>query len=250
MYQSLRSRCLIFLLLSIGLTNLIGCGEDSSPTESLESYPFTVTVGSAATDIDLADLDQQLIDSEPVIILSDLVDTSVITEPYNYAYRIVGSDGFYAHMKGSPDNTWDHLQSGYIILTTMDVTFDPSLNLSKRYNIKNAHELRVLRKIDFITGADSLVQNVLADMPHTAFQDSLTGIPLTEFIPDNLSNPEKYQYELVASDGYSQVITWDQLQKAWYVFEEDRILYTIPDIENKKKVKTIQRIMTVEPEVQ
>ena len=250
MCRKLTSLCLIFIVLSTGLMILGGCGDDSSPTESVDSYPFTVTVGSASSVIDLADLDQQLIEGEPVIILADLVDTTAITEPYNYAYRIVGSDGFYAHMKGSPDNTWDHLQSGYIVVSSMDVTFDPSLNLIKRYNIKNAHELRVLRKIDFITHADSLVQNVLVDMEHTAFQDSLTGIPLTGLIPDHLTAPEEYHYELVASDDYRQVITWDEMLKAWYVFGEDRILYTNPDIESSKKVKKIQRILTVEPEGQ
>ena len=97
--------------------------------------------------MNLADLTVYTIEEQQAVKISDLVDTSVVTEPVNHAYRLIGSDGFYANIKGNPDNTWEHIQNGYIVLSTMGVTFDATLELINRYNIKNAAELKILRKI-------------------------------------------------------------------------------------------------------
>jgi len=223
---------------------LTGCGEDTSPTGAKETYPFTVTFGTHSPVVNLGELTKYTIENEETVKLSELVDTSIVTESCNYAYRLIGEDGFFANSKGSPDNTWEHIQAGYIVLSTMSVSFDPSLELINRYNIKDVAEMAILRKIDFITPADSLIQFVIDDLTTEAFEDSLTGISLTEFIPsDVLGKPSSYSYNLVAADNFSQTITYEQLLEGYYVLEEDRVLYKNIEISNKCKIKQLNRII-------
>ena len=133
-----RFGCIFAITVILGCFD--GCGEDKSPTTNGENLPFKVTFGGESTEVNLADYPKQTIEGEEVVSLADLVDTTKVAHPFNYGYRIIGEDGFYAHMKGNDDNTWEHIQSGYIILSSMKGNFDPSLGLINRYNIKNAAE--------------------------------------------------------------------------------------------------------------
>ena len=225
-----------------------GCGKDKSPTASQETFLFTITTGSSSSDVNLADFTKYTIEGEETVKLSDLVDTTVLTEPHNFAYRLIGSDGFYAHIKGSPDNTWDHIQNGYIILSAMAVSFDPSLGIINRYNIKGVAELKILRKIDFVTLADSLIQFIVDELPRVSFQDSLNAVALGELIPpDVVSSPSLLVYELVAVDGYSVTLTYQQIQEGFYVIEQDRVLYTNPEIQCAMKIRKLNRIVARYP---
>ena len=225
-----------------------GCSDDVSPAGPEETYNFMVTYSSSSSQLNLADLPVYTIEEQKTVKLSDLVDTSLITEPYNYAYRPIGSDGFYANLKGSPDNSWDHMQDGYIVLSTMGVTFDISLGLISRYNIRDAAELKILRKIDFITPADSLIQHIVDEMTPTAFEDSLNGIALTEFIPEEVvSSPSSYVYKLIAADDYSIILSYEQLQKGFYIIDRDQILYTDSEITGSFKIKTLNRLIAKTP---
>ena len=83
-------------------------------------------------------------------------------------------------------------------------------------------------------------------MTTEAFEDSLTGISLTEFIPsDVLGKPSSYSYNLVAADNFSQTITYEQLLEGYYVLEEDRVLYRNIEISNKCKIKQLNRIIAI-----
>ena len=244
----LKGRVFPLFLCLIAVMIYTGCSDDKSPTGSIDTYEFTVTYDSFSSLLNLADLPVYTIEKQQAVKISDLVDTSVVTEPVNHAYRIIGSDGFYAHMKGDPDNIWEHIKNGYIVLSTMGVTFDTTLELIKRYNIKDAAKLKILRKIDFITPADSLIQYIIDEMPPSAFEDSLTGIALNEFISEEtVSSPASYVYELVAVDDYSKTLTYEQFQKGFYVIEQDRVLYTDPEIDGSLKIKQLNRIIAKKP---
>ena len=228
---------------------LSGCGKDSSPTQpETSTHTLKVTFDSATTVLELDDLDTIKIDNLDTIMLTALVDTSVVTEPRNYAYRFVGADGFYAHQKGDPDNTWEQLQGGYLTLSTMKVSFDPSLELLSRYNIKDVQELKIVRKIDLVAPDGAVTQFVIDEMTTAAFEDSLNGIRLTEFVPAAvIADPAAWSYEVTAPDDYSWTIGYEELQTGYYVLEYDRVLYTNPDISGKAKVKYLNRIVAVAP---
>ena len=245
---SKKSFIIFIAMFSIAFAYFIGCGEDKSPTRNKETHSLTVTFESSSTAVDLDDLDKHTIEGEEAVKLADLIDTSLVIYHQNYAYRIIGEDGFYAHMKGNPDNTWEQLQSGYIILSRMSSYFDPSLELPGRYNIKDTAEMRILRKIDFVTPADSLIQFIVDEMTATAFEDTLTGIALTEFVtPGVAANPSVYLYDLVAADGYTKTINYEQLIEGYYIVEDDRILYTNSDIPSSMKIKHLNRVIAFNP---
>ena len=245
---SKKSFIIFIAVSSIALVYFIGCGEDKSPTRSEETYSLTVTLGSSSTAVNLDNLDKHTIDGEEAVMLADIVDTSIVIYPQNHAYRIIGEDGFYAHMKGNPDNTWEQLQSGYIILSRMSSYFDPSLELPGRYNIKDAAEMRILRKVDFVTPADSLIQFIVDEMTKTAFEDTLTGIALTEFATLGVEgDPLAYLYDLVAADEYTKTINYGQLLEGYYIVENDRVLYTNSEILSSLKIKHLNRIIAFNP---
>jgi len=244
---SKRSWILVTIIFSFILC-FPGCGKDKSPTESQETYLFTITTGSSSSEVNLDEFPKYMIEEENAVKLSELVDTTVLTEPHNFAYRLIGSDGFYAHIKGNPDNTWDHMQNGYIILSTMAVSFDPSLGIINRYNIKDVAELKILRKIDFVTPADSLIQFIVDELLRVSFQDSLNAVALSELIPrDVVSSPSLLVYELVAVDDYSVTLTYQQVQEGFYVIEQDRVLYSNPEIQGAMKVKMLNRLIARYP---
>ena len=241
-----RFGCIFAIAVILGCFN--GCGEDKSPTTSGENLPFKVTFGGESTEVNLADYPKQTIEGEEVVSLADLVDTTKVAHPFNYGYRIIGEDGFYAHVKGNDDNTWEHLQSGYIILSSMLGNFDPSLGLINRYNIKDAAEMKILRKIDFITPADSLIQYIVEELPEVTFQDTLAGIELTEILPAGIvNNPLDYMFDLIAADGYSKAISYQQFQSAFYITSLDRVLYSDETILNIYKIKYLNRVLIFNP---
>ena len=248
-FVSKKGLILFLAMFSTVLISVIGCGSDKSPTRDNESYSFTLTFGSSSIEIDAGKLTRHTIDGVEGVLLSDLANTFALTEPQNHAYRLIGDDGFYAHIKGNPDNTWEQIQSGYLLLSNMRIFFEPVLGLPGRYNIKNAVEMKILRKIDIITPADSLVQFIVGEMTTTAFEDSLTAVKLTEFItPDITDNLSSYSYELIASDDYTRTIGFDQLREGYYVIEYDRVLYSIADISSELKIKQLNRIAVLIPE--
>ena len=239
----------LFTLFFVVLLLFTGCGDDKSPVEPQEtSYSIIVTHGSSSKDVNLSDLSMHIIDGEEAVNLSDIVNTLNVTDPHNNAYRIIGSDGFYAHMKGNADNIWEHFQSGYILLYTMRVFFDPSLEITGRYNIKDVAEIKIIRKIDLITPADSLIQFITDEMTQTAFEDTLTGIKLTEFVSsDIVGDPRAFLYDLVAADEYTKTINYDQLMQGYYIINSDRVLYNDSDISSTLKIKHLNRIIIFNP---
>ncbi len=72
-------------------------------------------------------LEKVTFEGDEVIRLSDLIDSTMTDFPQIYAYRVIGSDGFCAAKKGSPDNIWEHMQKGYLKLSDRRATFDRSL---------------------------------------------------------------------------------------------------------------------------
>jgi len=243
-----KSHVLLTAGLFVVLMILSGCSDDKNPAGSQTTYPLIITVHSNSSEIDLNDFATHIIEGTKAVLLSDLVDTSLVAFPRNYAYRLVGEDGFYAHSKGNPDNIWDHLLAGHLLLPSMNTTFDTSLGLPGRYNIKDTAEMKIIRKIDVITPADSLMQFIVDEMTHTAFEDTLTSIALVEFIPSEIvSNLSVYMYDLVAADDFTKTLSYEQLLKGYYIIENDRVLYSDPEIPSGLKIRNLNRLIIFNP---
>jgi len=212
-----------FTCLFMVLALVIGCSDDdddssTGPGDEVE-YPVLVVFKGDSTTVDLGDLPTETIEGEEVVDVIGLVDSTEVVDTINYAYRFIGSDGFCAHIKGDPDNTWEHMHNGYIVLSNMRVMFDPGFGLANRYNVTGVATLEILRKIDFVTPADSLIQYSIDDLTQVPF-NAQTGVKMTDLIPAELiPDPAAYSYQLVASDGYAKTATYAQYNEAYYVIE-------------------------------
>jgi hypothetical protein len=228
-----------------------GCSVDSDkknpvdPNGEGDTYPITVVFKRESTVVDLADLPVVMIDGAEAVSMLGLVDSTLVADPGNYVFRVVGADGFYAHQKGADDNVWNHIYQGYVILSTMRANFDPSLGLPGRYNVSNMARLEILRKIDFCY-ADTLIQYVVDDMTAVPFNEK-TGVPMTDFIPaDLITEPSSLAYDLVASDGYAKTANYTQVQAGFYVIEDDQVQYSDSSITGLR-VKKINKIVAKTP---
>ncbi len=160
-----------------------------------------------------------------------------------YGYRFIGSDGFYAHKKGSPDNLWSQLEYGYIDVSTRDVFWDTTLGLPSRYNIKDVDTLKLLRQFWVISDTDS-VQVPIDDCDTVTVEDTLC-VPLvsilaasdTAFVLDSSAT-----YTLVAVDGYSKDVTGAQLATGYWNTVSRKVKF-VPDIGSGYRVKFLYAII-------
>ncbi len=160
-----------------------------------------------------------------------------------YGYRFIGSDGFYAHKKGSPDNTWDQLEFGYIDVSTRDVFWDTTLGLSSRYNIRDVDTLKVIRQFWVVGDTDS-VQVPIDDCDTVTVEDTLC-VPLvsvleasdTMFVLDTAA-----VYTLRAVDGYSKDVTGAQLLNGYWNTVSRKVKF-VPDMGSAYRIKFLQAII-------
>jgi hypothetical protein len=162
------------------------------------------------------------------ICLADFIDSVVTEQPEIYAYRVIGSDGFYAALKGSPDNTWEHIQKGYLKLTNRRAAFESSLGLLGRYYVKDVASIELLRKIDVKLSAEKDTTFLIIDMqvdtysdPQDGFYNGRKGIRLSDFIEPFTSTPEDYSYKLISVQGEEEIFTWSEIQTGWWLVDLD-----------------------------
>jgi len=151
-----------------------------------------------------------------------------------YAYRIEGDDGFSASGKGYPDNIWNHMDKGYVIILSRRVVFpDDLLDLPGAYNVKDARNIRINRMIN-VTAPDSSSFVRLCDISTTMVENdegqNEAAVPLSDIVEGFISNPAGFMYNLQALDGYSlsSDLSWDQLQTGYWLMDSEKTIFT-PD---------------------
>jgi len=187
-------------------------------------------------------------EGKEVIRLSDFIDSAVTVYPDIYAYRVIGSDGFYAAKKGSPDNTWEQIQKGYLKLSDRRVTFEPSLGLEGRYYVKDVVSMELLRKIDVRVAQEKdstfLILNQKAETffdSADAFYNGRAGIRISEFIEPLTSTPENYVYNLISARGEQKTFSWSEVQTGWWLKDLDLTKFS-PDLGASSRISHLQRI--------
>jgi hypothetical protein len=231
---------------------MLNCGDDkkSSPTggnSEVTPIPITVVFNGDSTVVDIAKLPVVKVDGLDAVCMTGLVDTSKVKQPTNYGYRVEGVDGFCAHSKGSPDNTYSQLAKGNVILSSVEARFDVSLGLFKRYNVVNFARMEIIRKLDFVTAADSLTQFSLDDLTKAALNGK-EAVKLTDIVPSKLvPNPEAYSYTMFGSDGYNKTATYDQFVHAYFVIPDDKVTADNSGSGMNMGVKWLNKVVAVEP---
>jgi hypothetical protein len=233
---------LIFLLLSC----ICVCSRPIQP----KSDSITLELGEVTFIRYFDVMDKVVFEGSDAIRLSDLVDSAVTDYPSICAYRIIGSDGFYAAKKGSPDNVWEHMQNGYLKLDTRRAAFEPSLGLEGRYYVKDVVSIELLRKIDTRFGSDEtfrffLVQEMnAATYPDSAdaFFGGRAGIKLSDFIDTSLTyTPEDYSYTLNSVEGAKKTLSWAEIQTGWWLFGLDLTKF-YPDLGADSRISRLEAI--------
>jgi hypothetical protein len=238
---TLRALVSVFLVLAIAS----GCSRPIKPKSDF----ITVKLGDITFTryFDLAEKVE--FEGEQAILLSDFIDSVVTERPAIYAYRIIGSDGFYAHMKGSPDNAWEHMQKGYLKLSNRKAAFDPSLGLEGRYYVKDVAGIELLRKIETrFAGDGHLTFFLIAEMetalysdPGDDFYDGRSGVKLADFVDTLISAPEEYSYDLVSIAGEKRRFSWAELQTGWWILDLDLTKF-YPDLGPDSRIPYLQSI--------
>ena len=225
----------------------IACG-CSRPIKPKSDF-ITIKLGNL-TFIRYFDIMEKVIfEGDEAIRLSDFVDSTMADYPQIYAYRVIGSDGFYAAKKGSPDNVWEHLQKGYLKLNDRRATFESSLGLSGRYYVKDVASIELLRKIDtkfkeeekpgFSLIVDKHVTTYLDSAD--AFYNGRAGIRLSDFVDTLTSTPENYAYNLISAQGDEKTFSWLELQTGWWLMGLD-VTKFFPDLGMDSRLAHLQTI--------
>lgn len=214
--------------------------------DDLETFDVTSFKAPAATEND-------------AIWLSSFVDTLLIPRVdtcdarHLYAYRIEGDDGFSASVKGYPDNIWDHMDKGYVMVLSRRVVFpDDILDLPGAYNVKDARNIRINRKIE-VTAADSSSFVRLCDMPATMVENdggqNEEAVSLSGIVEEYISNPASFMYNLHAIDGYSlsSDLTWEELQTGYWLLESEKTIFTPDSLSGGRyRVKYLEHILVID----
>jgi hypothetical protein len=233
------------LLLAL-LLLFIACG-CSRPIKPKSDF-ITIKLGNL-TFIRYFDLmEKVMFEGNEAIRLSDFVDSTMTDYPQIYAYRVIGSDGFYAAKKGSPDNVWEHMQKGYLKLNDRRAAFENSLALAGRYYVKDVASIELLRKIDTKFKDEEASFRLIVDLPTTIYQDSAEafyngrdGIKLFDFVDTLTFTPENYTYNLISAQGDEKTFSWLELQTGWWLVNLD-VTKFFPDLGEDSKIARLQTI--------
>lgn len=234
------------VLLALVVVSLVcGCSRPIKPKSDF----ITITRGDLTFTRYFDLMEKVEFEGEQAIRFSDLIDSAITARPQIYAYRIIGSDGFYAALKGSPDNVWEHMQKGYLKLSDRKADFDQSLGLSKRYFVSDVASIELLRKIETkFQGEEEFSFFVIDDMemgtysdPTDAFYDGQPGIQLSDFIDTSTVAPEDYTYNLVSVEGQQKLLSWSELQTGWWLSDLDLTKF-FPDLGPDSRIPYLQTI--------
>jgi hypothetical protein len=194
-------------------------------------------------------LEKVTFEGDEAIRLSDFIDSTMTDYPEIFAYRVIGSDGFYAAKKGSPDNVWEHMLQGYLRLSDRRATFDPSLGLAGRYYVKDVVSVELLRKIETkFKEEEEFSFSLIMDMEAAtysdsadAFYDGRTGIRLADFIDTLTSTPESYAFNLISARGEERQFSWSEFQTGWWLLDLDVTKFS-PDLGVDSRIYRLQTI--------
>jgi hypothetical protein len=234
----------LLVLMVLLLCVLLGCSRPIKP----KSEFITIKLGDRIFTRYFDLMPKVDFEGDESIRLAYFIDSVVTEQPEIYAYRVIGSDGFYAALKGSPDNTWEHMQKGYLKLTNRRAAFESSLGLMGRYFVKDVASIELLRKIDVILGSEKDTTFLISEMdtaiyvdPENEFYDGRAGIKLSDFIEPFVSNPDDYAYDLVSLRGDRQTFSWAEIQTGWWLMDLD-VTKFYPDLGSDSRMHLLLTI--------
>lgn len=231
---------LIFLI-SCSEKDSTGIGDDPGTPPELAQEPDLVFAFPDSAD--LVNFTAVEIDYNGELVtaysLDQFIDFQRVHVPeLEYSYEIVAEDGYSPRNGGYPDLSWAQLETGYLLPTEKFRTYFPGDEIASAYNVKYAQDINLYRtvivvdsegsEIVFQTGALETV-----DVYHQAGDENFytdPGFALSNFISDYVTtNPEGYQYHFTASDDYTVVFSWDDIQNGWWLTTLNKAVFLNAD---------------------
>jgi hypothetical protein len=235
----------VFLLSILSLCIIFACSRPIKP----KSEFITIKLGDRTFTRYFDLMPKVDFEGDESIRLSDFIDSVVTEYPEIYAYRVIGSDGFYPALKGSPDNTWEHMQKGYLKLSNRMSTFEPSLGFMGRYYVKDVVSIELLRKIDVKLETEKDTTFLIIDIqvntysdPQDEFYNGREGIRLSDFIEPFIASPEDYSYKLISLQEDEKTFSWSEIQTGWWLVDLDLTKFN-PDLGPDSRM---QFLLTIE----
>lgn len=267
MRSSVRAWLTVFISLAL-LAVFSGCSKDDDDSPSgpnPNEGSIHVHVGEDSTEMLFADLPTIDVDGEEAIQLDEFVDTTIVHMYEDndavlwdarvlYAYQIQGADGFSASgNRGYPDNIWEHMGLGYIVLSTGRAFFpDELIDLPGAYNVSDAADIYIHRKFDLVT-PDSTVFVELKDVTSVQVNnhdgEPEDALPLADFVTAVFDNPDQFTYNCASLDefGPDEDMTWEEFQTGYWLLVTGKTIFTDPGlVGGRYKLKVLEKI-TVTP---
>jgi hypothetical protein len=233
---------------------LFGCSNPSDPWDgimievSLMGYDGTA---EQVIDIDLGDCETVDLGGETAFSLTTFVPLTLIPKDDDgndmracYAYRLIGSDGFSAHVtRGADDQPWEHMQLGYLMAETQDAEFDASLDLPGMYGVHEVAQIEIYRMVAIVLPDTSYIVELAEATQTTVAGDP--AVALTEFVA-GATTADQYEYTISAVDGYSRTLTWAQLQTGALMLDADQLSFD-PDLGGSYRISSVVEIEGATP---
>ena len=234
-----------FVILSVSCNS--DDSDDNPPPPSDASV--WVVLDEDSVEMILDNLPTITVDGEAAIRLNEFVTTTFVPEYVDndgnhfdarplYGYRIAGTDGFSAHDdRGYPDNTWAHLNLGYMLVSIRRAIFpDDSVDLAGAYNVQDMKFIRLYRKFDVARPADVAPDSsgfveccdVTAVTVTNPDGQPESALPLSAFVTRIVTAPESFHYNIVALDGFGPTteMTWAEYQTGYWLLTSERTMFT------------------------
>lgn len=168
-----------------------------------------------------------------------------------FAYRVIASDNWNPYDdKGADDMSWDDFKSGYLLEKIYDAkVYFPSEEIFKMYDVKNAQDINTYRRIDILKDVDGseggptaiIFQLSAFSTEELEYWNSKQlevitgkGISIDQLFSEYViaaADKGNYDYKFILADGFvgdgtggkllDNTCTWEELQQAYYIFEED-----------------------------
>jgi len=226
---------------------LSGCDSSTDPNPPIQDQQIIlVQHKDDSARIDLNTLLFFEIDGERAVRLSELIDTNLVP-PFRdkqgdawesrrlYAYHIIADDGFSASgSRGYPNNVWEHMLLGHIMIRTRQVVFPKdNIDLAGAYNVKGAARILLKRKIDLVLPDSTTFVELAGIIPHSVTNpngDSELAIPFESIVRSIIPTPEAFTYTIKALDGAGPdtAIPWNQFQSGYWLINSERSMFTDP----------------------
>jgi len=251
-----------FVVFVIMVISLFSCSSDNVNNPNDEVGSIIISFKDQSETVDFKDYDKITIEGEDCIKLSDLVesvffDSLIIQYPDIFVFRPIGSDGFYANIKGYGDNTYNHIQHGYIKVSNRLIVFDEGLDVKNGHSIKDTENIRILRKIDIESQASALdttgvfaledLTEVTYSDPEDTEYDQQKSIKLSEIIEEIVSDPDNFNYQLLGANGWLSplIFSWDEMQAGYFLIDMEKSKFN-PDLGGKSRVRNLAKIIVID----